>query len=241
MMNADEFVDILKSIAGCYKTLYVMGCFGAPMTDYNKTRYINHHEYNRRPGPKAAILAATPDTFGFDCVNLIKGCLYGWTGNKSHIYGGATYGANGVPDIDADTMINRCAGVSSNFADIIPGEMLWKSGHAGVYIGNGQAVECTPAWNNCVQITDVANILSTGDRPARTWTKHGRLPWVNYDSVLPFVDVTANNWFYDAVKLVYRKGIMVGTDSTHFNPNKTLTRAEVAQIISNMYEKGILK
>ena len=238
MMNASVFVDKAIDIAKNYKTLYVMGCFGAPMTEANKQRYINHHEYNQRPGPKAAILAASADTFGFDCVCLIKSILWLWRGDKNAVYGGATYASNGVPDIGADTIITKCTGVKTAFnaADMVPGELLWKSGHVGIYIGNGQAVECTPAWANCVQITDVANICSTGDRPSRTWTKHGRLPYVAYDT-MPFVDVKPSNWFWDAVATVYRYGIMQGTDSTHFSPNSTLTRAQVAQIITNLIER----
>ena len=238
MMNASEFVNKAVWIACDLKTLYVMGCIGAPMTAANKQRYIEHHEYNRRPGPKAAILAASDDTFGFDCVCLIKSILWNFAGDKTKTYGGAVYCSNGVPDIGADSIINVCSGVSTTFkaSDMVPGELLWKTGHVGIYIGDGKAVECTPSWTNCVQITDVANILSTGDRPSRTWTKHGRLPYVVYDT-LPFVDVKPSNWYYDAVATVYRNNIMVGTDSSHFSPNSTVTRAQMAQIITNLIER----
>ena len=37
-MNNDRFVEIAKSIATDYKTLYIMGCFGAPMNEANKKR-----------------------------------------------------------------------------------------------------------------------------------------------------------------------------------------------------------
>lgn len=47
------------------------------------------------------INAASADTFGFDCVCLIKGVLWGWHGDKNAVYGGATYTSNGVPDIGA--------------------------------------------------------------------------------------------------------------------------------------------
>jgi hypothetical protein len=39
---AEKAVDIARN----YKTLYVMGCFGAPMTAYNKQRYTQNHSYN---------------------------------------------------------------------------------------------------------------------------------------------------------------------------------------------------
>lgn len=180
VMTAAAFVAKAIDAAKNHKTLYVMGCFGAPMTDYNKTRYCNNNDYNRQASRTAMIKAASSDTFGFDCVCLIKGLLWGWKGDKSKIYGGASYASNGVPDIGADTMITVCSGVSTNFSNIVPGEAVWKSGHIGIYIGDGLAVECTPAWANKVQITAVANIGSKSGYNSRTWTKHGKLPYIDY-------------------------------------------------------------
>ena len=121
-----------------------------------------------------------PPVFGFDCVCLIKGILWGWNGDASAAYGGAKYKANGVPDINADMMITKCSGVTTDFAKIKVGEVLWRKGHIGVYIGNGLGVECTPKWDNGVQITAVANIGKKSGYNARTWTKHGKLPYVTY-------------------------------------------------------------
>ena len=50
--------------------------------------------------------------------------------------------------------------------------------------------------------------------------------------VFPFHDVTARDWFYDAVKYVYEKGLMDGVDAGVFAPNDTLTRAMVWTIIA---------
>ena len=63
---------------------------------------------------------------------------------------------------------------------MVPGEGLWGPGHWGLYIGDGLAVECTPAWKNGVQITAVGNIGTKAGYNTRTWTKHGRLPYVDY-------------------------------------------------------------
>ena len=115
MMKSKDFVSKAIDIAKNYKTLYVMGCFGAPMTDKNKTRYCKNHRYNRQTERTVMIKSATPDTFGFDCVCLIKGILWGWNGNTAHTYGGATYASNGVPDIDADSMIRKCKGVLEKY------------------------------------------------------------------------------------------------------------------------------
>lgn len=172
-----ELAKAVKDIATKYKTLYVMGCFGAPMNDKNKARYINSYGYNRDHAED--IYNATADTFGFDCGCLIKGVLWGWNGDTSHVYGGASYCSNGVPDKDADQMIKLCSDVSTDFSEVEIGEMVWMSGHCGIYIGDGLVVEATPIWADGVQITACNRSISGYNR--RDWTKHGKLPWVTYE------------------------------------------------------------
>ena len=179
-MNSKTFIKKAIDIAKNYKTLYVMGCFGAPMNDKNKERYCSNQAYNRQTERTVKIKSASADTFGFDCVCLIKGILWGWSGDKAKTYGGAKYASNGVPDVNADGMIRKCYDVSTDFSKIVPGEVVWKEGHIGIYIGDGLAVEATPAWEDKVQITAVANIGSKKGYNARRWTKHGKLPYVEY-------------------------------------------------------------
>ena len=45
--TAKELAAAAENVAKNYKTLYVMGCFGAPMNETNKKRYCNNHRYNR--------------------------------------------------------------------------------------------------------------------------------------------------------------------------------------------------
>lgn len=204
-MNNYEFANVLKSIAK-RKTLYVMGCFGAPLTAANKIRYTNNHSYNRQSSRSAMIKSASADTFGFDCVGLIKGVLWGWDGSDK-TYGGANYASNGVPDINADTMIARCKDVSTDFTDIKMGEAVWIPGHIGVYIGDGKVVECTPQWRNGVQITS-----------KRKWQKHGKLPYITYllkedkDIVSIELDVLKVNSRGEQVKALQRLLIGYGYD-----------------------------
>ena len=181
MMTARELVGRCVDVAEHCKTLYVMGCFGAPMTPVNKKRYTQNHEYNRAAARTRMINAAAADTFGFDCVNLIKGVLWGWTGDLSAQYGGARYGANGVPDVSADGMIRLCKGVTDDFRDIVPGAAVWLPGHIGLYIGDGLAVECSPKWENRVQITAVGNLGKKSGYNTRAWKKWGILPYVDYE------------------------------------------------------------
>lgn len=180
VMTSTEFVNKLIDIANNKKTLYVLGAIGSPLTDANKARYINNHcsEYNGQSVRKDKIQKASKDTFGFDCVCLIKSVLWGWNGDTTKSYGGATYASNGVPDIGADSIINVCSGISTNFNQIEVGELVWKQGHVGIYIGEGLTVECTPIWSDGVQITS-CNSQKTGYN-CRYWTKHGKLPYIDY-------------------------------------------------------------
>lgn len=175
-----ELATAAKKVATDFKTLYVMGCFGAPMTEKNKERWIKNYAYNRKSDREPKIRAASSDTFGFDCVCFIKGLLWGWDGDTSHVYGGAEYKSNGVPDIGADQMIKVCKDVSSDFSNVEVGEMVWLPGHCGIYIGDGKAVEATSEATDGVQIQAVLPIGNIAGMPGTNWQKHGKLPYVEY-------------------------------------------------------------
>lgn len=183
-MKAKDFVNKAIDISNNYKTLYVMGCFGSPLNTTNKKRYTNNNDYNRQSSRTKMINAATSDTFGFDCVNLLKGIFWGWNGNKTLTYGGAKYATNGVPDVNANTMYKSyCTNHSTDFSKIEVGEFLWVEGHIGVYIGNGLAVECTPAFKNKVQITAVGNIGKKSGYSTRNWSGHGKSKFIEYEKI----------------------------------------------------------
>lgn len=121
-------------------------------------------------------------SWNFDCVILIKALLWGWCEDKNKAHGGAVYLSNGVPDVDADTLITLCENVSNDFNNITVGEVLWMDGHVGVYIGNGQVIECTAGWEGKVLYS---NINSNGARTRNGvqigyWKKHGKLPYIEY-------------------------------------------------------------
>lgn len=180
-MKNNEFVKQAKKIATNYKTLYILGAFGAPMNEKNKKRYTQNYSYNTETTRKNKIQNASSDTFGFDCVCLIKGILWGWSGNQNMTYGGAEYCSNGVPDVNADQMMNYCTNISNNFSNIKIGEVVHMSGHIGIYIGDGLAVECTPIWKDGVQITAVGNIGKKNGYNTRYWEKHGMLNFIDYN------------------------------------------------------------
>lgn len=175
-MKASNFVYILKKIATEHKTVYAWGMFGTPITKSTVTGKAKQYPYWYTDSKINSIFAPIYRTsslvWGFDCVGLIKGVLWGWSGDKSKACGGAVYASNEVPDISADAMINRCTSVSSNFNSIAVGEFLWMKGHCGIYIGDGQVIESSPKWENGVQVTNIE---------ARNWLKHGKLPYIEYD------------------------------------------------------------
>ena len=183
-MKSSDFVARLTEAAK-YKTVYVQGAFGAPMVTEpwnNVARYTDNstNAYNKKHADEIKAVA-DKGYFGFDCVCLLKGILWGWCGDANARYGGAEYKSNGVPDLGTEEMFAKCTDQSADFDKITVGEILWKQGHIGVYVGDGLAVECTPAYKGGVQVTAVKNIGKKAGYSASTWTKHGYLPYVEYD------------------------------------------------------------
>ena len=48
---------------------------------------------------------------------------------------------------------------------------------------------------------------------------------------MPFIDVTVNNWFYDAVKYSFTNKFMNGTSADKFSPNNPMTRAMLVTVL----------
>ena len=179
----EEFVERAK-VAEQKKSLYILGCFGAPMGyPGNRKRYENNYDYNKKPERTAMIEAASDDTFGWDCVCYIKGLSWQWTGDTTKSYGGATYQSNGIEDMTIAKM-RSISEFSTDFSNIEVGEVLFfeDNSHVGLYVGNGMALESTPRWKNGVQYTEVYNIAKKGNTNGRYWYGHGKLPWIDYQS-----------------------------------------------------------
>lgn len=185
MMKASALVQRHIEVANKYTTVYMWGCFGAPVTDaIIREKTAQYPDWYTAERVQQLRRLKDKGVFAFDCVNLTKGILWGWSGDRYAYHGGAKYASNGVPDVSADTMIAKCKDVSAGgWNKLIPGEGLWMPGHWGLYIGDGLAVECTPSWENGVQITAVGDIGPRSGYNARRWRKHGKLPWVEYDTV----------------------------------------------------------
>lgn len=180
-MNNIELKEKLLDIAKNKKTVYLYGGWGQQITTNvinAKAKQYKWFYTNARIKNLKSLVGK--GYWGFDCVNLVKGVLWGWTGNTKYVNGGAKYGSNNVPDLSANGLFKKCTNQSTDFSKIEIGEALWMDGHFGIYIGDGLGIECTPKWNNKVQITSVGNIGSKSGYNTRTWTKHGKLPYITY-------------------------------------------------------------
>lgn len=187
IMTNKRLIEILWYIVNECITIYGYAMYGWKITSETiaiKSRQNLNGWYTKAhiDGLKK-VANEDPPVWGFDCVNLLKGILWGWTGDTSKTYGGAVHGANGVPDINANSMITFCKNVSTDFSSIVPGEGLWMDGHWGIYVGDGLAIECTGRWKNGVQVTSVWNLGKKEGYNGRYWTKHGIIPWIAYEQI----------------------------------------------------------
>ena len=178
-MKSKEFIKMLKKALNS-NTVYALGMWGQVINDSiitSKIRQYPSFYTNARVAQLNSLKGK--NYFGFDCVCLVKSVLWGWEGNLADSNGGAKYASNGVPDIDTETMITRCTKISTDFSKIIPGALVWMKGHVGIYIGDGQCIECTTNWTSKVLQSTLKNNGVKGQFE-RTWTKWGLLPYVDY-------------------------------------------------------------
>jgi len=59
-----------------------------------------------------------------------------------------------------------------------------------------------------------------------------RIPLPNSYPTLPFSDVRYGDWYFDAVKQVSERGLLVGTSQNRFSPNAGMTRAMLATVLA---------
>jgi len=164
------------------KWVYWYGTCGYACTETlyrrKKEQYPSHYTASRVSGYQADIKTKKMCA---DCVGMIKSFF--WKGGK--IDGKNVYQANNCPDKSANGMYELCKehGKISTIPEI-PGLVVWKSGHIGVYIGNGYTIEERGFAYDCVK-------RKVTEGP---WTHWGKLP----ASMLCYVE--------DAPQVEYRLG-----------------------------------
>lgn len=183
LMTAKEFIEKVKEVQKT-STVYMWGTYGQvldnALIDYKAKQYPSKNTAARVARHKALVGQGYS---AWDCVGLIKGILWGWEKGKSPKYKGSE-----VPDVGSDSMYkNYTTHQSTDFKDILPGEVVWITGHIGVYIGDGLVIEATSratgGFTDNVLISALGNHGAVKGYPTRSWTHHGRLKWIDYAAV----------------------------------------------------------
>ena len=177
-MTSERFAALAGRIAGEEETVYMKGVFGAPVTPSLLSEKAKQYP-SWYTAARLEALRGKEGAFGFDCVCLLKGLLWGWNGDPDDKRGGAVYRADGIPDFTVEALPSLCTSVSSDFSRIETGEILWMKGHCGIYLGGGVAVECTTKWDGGVQKSFVLT-APVPNVKGRVWEKHGKLKFLAY-------------------------------------------------------------
>ncbi len=173
-MTEKQLVEKALFVASL-KTCYLQGGFGCRI---GKDYYNPNWAWNK---DNASIIKknsnTNPITYGFDCCCLFKGILWQFEGNPNLEYGGSKFKSNGCPDVTvAELKKTYCPILSVDFDNIDAGELVFLGdSHMGIYVGNGEVIESTPAWKCGVQKTLLPSRNSTNyDKlPVRKWDCHG--------------------------------------------------------------------
>lgn len=149
MYKASEFVEACKRLVGMpywYGTC-IYPCSRSLLAS-KKVQYPTHYRESRMRKYESD---CEKHLLAMDCVGMIKGFF--WCGGLSPIFsyinGGCSlprkYGKD-IPDKSANSLGPWCkskgaqAGKIDSIPDV-PGIIVHKSGHVGVYVGNGEVVE----------------------------------------------------------------------------------------------------
>ena len=141
---------------------YVYGCFG--QIGNAKLYEAKLRQYPAQIGkwPKSTYEKDYGKRW-YDCIGLIKAASWSETPTSNPVY-------NASQDVNANRLIELCKeqGAYSSIPNI-PGLIVWKSGHVGVWKGDGKTViEAKGHMYGVVKTTDTK------------WLKWGKCPWFEY-------------------------------------------------------------
>lgn len=153
-----------------WNTVYMWGGLMKTVTqsfiDYKKKQYPAYYNDSR----VALLKSKIGNYYGCDCVGLIKSYLFGGINSPK-------YKAKQDTNTRGMFSISKTKGTIGTLPEQ-QGLILYMKGHVGVYIGNGECIECTLGkYGDGVVKTKVVG---------RGWTHWLQLPWLDYnDGVEP--------------------------------------------------------
>lgn len=219
-MKVNDFIKKLKDVEKL-NTIYCTGMFGQKID--NNIITAKQVQYPKQyTDEKIKVLRSLigKNYYGFDCVGLVKGVLWGFPNIK--------YLSNNVSDFSDAGVMTLCTELSTDFSKIVEGSIVWMQGHIGIYVGNGQVIECSPKWKNGVQYTNLGNNYKYRTGNYRIWTKWGKLKYIEYstqntvikkDEVMIMNTLKKGSTGNDVTifeSLMKKLGYYTGTIDTHF-------------------------
>lgn len=178
-------------------TLYMWGTYGKPITRSLLTSKAKQYPKNYSEARKAYLTKHMDGkTLGCDCAGLIKWAL--WTDcdiNKPPKYNSATdRGSAGLYAAAKEK------GKISTMPEI-PGLIVYKSGHVGVYIGGGKVIECTlGSRGDGVVETDISAVKWTH------WLKIPELTYITPPTGKPKISITKKMNIWQKLGILFKKG-----------------------------------
>lgn len=160
-----------------------------------------------------------------DCYGIVKAYLW-WQGEgRNPIY-------TPSQDNNANTAYNiaREKGSISNIPEI-PGLVLWMPGHAGVYIGNGEFIECVGSPVGMRKGRIVNGRVVSGSR-FRNWFKDVNIKYVKKEEKPVTKKQTVSNWAKKEWKWAELEGYLNGE-----RPQDPITREELAIVLKRLVDK----
>ena len=158
-----------------------------------------------------------------DCVGLVKSYIW-WNDELDNPVYDAKY------DVNETQMFNLAT--KKGTIDTIPeieGVCVWKTGHMGLYIGDGQIIEEKGTKYGIVQTP-----LKGSDSSNFThWFCCPFIEYIERDDDM-FKDIQGH-YAEKQIEAVAKAGIMVGDGKGNFNPNENLTRGQLAIVLCKIF------
>jgi len=133
-----------------------------------------------------------------DCYGIVKGYCWTETSVNGVIFNEPKYASNGMPDRNQETAYQAAKekGPLSTMPEI-PGLILWMPGHAGVYVGGGDFIECVgaPVGMRCGTIK--GGVVTSGSKFTH-WFKDTAITYQTQAQVTP-EEITVDNAISDGI------------------------------------------
>lgn len=229
-LTGQGLADYCKGLIG-KPSAYMWGEFGREITvsriEAAAKQYPSHYSAQRVAHLKTLV---GKGYIGSDCVGMIKSYYWGGVGNVKYV---------AATDKSAGMMLNA-AKVKGDIGSIPerPGVCVWMEGHIGVYVGNGEVVECT--------LGTFGDGFVQTKLSARKWLKWLECPYISYEAVSEPVEppkepepTPVPDWKQQGLTALTEAGVITDPDYWAGRMNETVTVGELMGIAAKMF--GILK